>query len=163
MGGSYFSHLDENYTNNQNNLNDKRKSTENYKVKKFKMNNKIDPEIILNSELQTNKEINNKNLLNSSDLINENETNIQKGTILKVKPLNTDFNDEIETVSDDERSSEKDFESNVYLDFNQIQPKNQVIGKEQNSKRGFEAENQNIFLVQENFTLYLSFQLNYFK
>ena len=102
MGGSYFSHLDENYTNNQNNLNDKRKSTENYKVKKFKMNNKIDPEIILNSELQTNKEIYNKNLLNSSDLINENETNIQKGTILKVKPLNTDFNDETETVSDDE-------------------------------------------------------------
>ena len=62
-GGSYFSNLDENSTNNnmnKNNLDDKRKSTENNEEKRIKIKNKIQPETSQNSEQQMDEGIHKK-------------------------------------------------------------------------------------------------------
>ncbi len=152
MGGSYFSNLDENSTlnnKNKNNLNNKRKSTENNEEKRIKINNKIQPETSLNSEHQLDEEIHKKSSKYNSDFINENETNIKKGIILKVKPFRDEFNDDIENDSE----SDKDLDSNFYLDFNTVQHKNETVQNEKNIRQDFEAQNQTIFLVQENNTL----------
>ena len=153
--GSYFSNLDENSTNNnmnKNNLNDKRKSTENNEEKRIKVKNKIQPETSQNSEQQMDEGIHKKSSKYNSDLMAKNETNTKKGIILKVKPFRNEFNDEIENDSESKKSIDKDFDSNYYLDFTTVQPKNDTVQNEKNIRRGLGAQSQPIFLVQENNT-----------
>ena len=153
--GSYFSNLDENSTNNninKNNLDVKRKSTENNEEKRIKIKNKIQPETSQNSEQQMDEGIHKKSSKYNFDLVDKNETNTKKGIILKVKPFRNEFNDEIENDSESKKSIDKDFDSNYYLDFTTVQPKNDTVQNEKNIRRGLEAQSQPIFLVQENNT-----------
>ena len=153
--GSYFSNLDENSTNNnmnKNNLDGKRKSTENNEEKRIKIKNKIQPETSQNSEQQMDEGINKKSSKYNSDLMDKNETNTKKGIILKVKPFRNEFNDEIENDSESKKSIDKDFDSNYYLDFTTVKPKNDTVQNEKNIRRGLEAQSEPIFLVQENNT-----------
>ena len=153
--GSYFSNLDENSTNNnmnKNNLDGKRKSTENNEEKRIKIKNKIQPETSQNSEQQMDEGIHKKSSKYNSDLMDKNETNTKKGIILKVKPFRNEFNDEIENDSESKKSIDKDFDSNYYLDFTTVQPKNDTVQNEKNIRRGLGAQSQPIFLVQENTT-----------
>ena len=79
--GSYFSNLDENSTNNnmnKNNLDAKRKSTQNNEEKRIKIKNKIQPETSQNSEQQMDEGINKKSSKYNSDLMDKNETNTKK-------------------------------------------------------------------------------------